>query len=124
MPWAPNAEELDELAETPQKSGAGLMLADKPADEIPDVSAALPKSTVPARSVQLPDVSRSMPIRLPSNTTLTPTISPPVAPRISISIWSSEGIGAMLQIDDEYAKVSRLIPAGPADKQGELRPRI
>ena len=37
---------------------------------------------------------------------------------------SFEGIGAMLQIDDEYAKVSRLIPAGPADKQGELRPRI
>ena len=35
---------------------------------------------------------------------------------------SFEGIGAMLQIDDEYAKVTRLIPAGPADKQGQLRP--
>ena len=35
---------------------------------------------------------------------------------------SFEGIGAILQIDDEYAKVTRLVPAGPADKQGELRP--
>ena len=35
---------------------------------------------------------------------------------------SFEGIGAMLQVEDEYAKVTRLIPAGPADKQGELKP--
>ena len=35
---------------------------------------------------------------------------------------SFEGIGAILQIDDEYAKVTRLVPAGPADKQGGLRP--
>ena len=35
---------------------------------------------------------------------------------------SFEGIGAILQIDDEYAKVARLVPAGPADKQGQLRP--
>ena len=28
----------------------------------------------------------------------------------------------MLQVEDEYAKVTRLIPAGPADKQGELKP--
>jgi len=34
---------------------------------------------------------------------------------------SLEGIGAVLQAEDEYTKVSRLVPAGPADKQGELR---
>lgn len=33
-----------------------------------------------------------------------------------------EGIGAILQADDEYTKVVRLIHAGPADKQGELQP--
>jgi carboxyl-terminal processing protease len=35
---------------------------------------------------------------------------------------SFDGIGAVLQVDDEYTKVVRLVPAGPADKQGELRP--
>lgn len=32
-----------------------------------------------------------------------------------------EGIGALLQTDDEYVKVASLVPAGPADKQGELK---
>lgn len=34
---------------------------------------------------------------------------------------SLEGIGAVLQSEDEYTKVLRLVPAGPADKQGELK---
>lgn len=32
-----------------------------------------------------------------------------------------QGIGAMLQTEDEHTKVIRLIPAGPADKAGELK---
>jgi len=35
---------------------------------------------------------------------------------------SLEGIGAVLQLEDEYTKVARLVPKGPADKQGELHP--
>ncbi len=35
---------------------------------------------------------------------------------------SLEGIGAVLQTEDEFTKVVRLIAAGPADKQGELKP--
>lgn len=35
---------------------------------------------------------------------------------------SLEGIGAVLQREDEHVKVVRLVPAGPADKQGQLRP--
>ncbi len=34
---------------------------------------------------------------------------------------SLQGIGAMLQAEDEYTKVTRVIPAGPADKEGELK---
>ena len=34
---------------------------------------------------------------------------------------SLEGIGAVLQQDDEFTKVARLVPAGPAAKQGQLR---
>lgn len=33
-----------------------------------------------------------------------------------------EGIGAVLQRDEEYTKVVRLVHAGPADKQGQLQP--
>jgi len=38
--------------------------------------------------------------------------------RMSLSL---QGIGAMLQAKDEYTEVTRLIPAGPADKTGELK---
>jgi carboxyl-terminal processing protease len=34
---------------------------------------------------------------------------------------SLEGIGAVLQREDEYVKVVRLVTAGPADKQGDLK---
>lgn len=35
---------------------------------------------------------------------------------------SLEGIGAVLQSDNEYTKVVRLVPGGPAAKQGQLEP--
>lgn len=35
---------------------------------------------------------------------------------------SLEGIGALLRLEEEYTTVVRLIPAGPADKAGELQP--
>ncbi|MEP0202514.1 MAG: carboxy terminal-processing peptidase [Halioglobus sp.] len=35
---------------------------------------------------------------------------------------SLEGIGAVLQLEDEYTKVARIVAAGPADKQGDLQP--
>jgi carboxyl-terminal processing protease len=35
---------------------------------------------------------------------------------------SLEGIGAVLQMDDDYTKVVRLVPGGPAAKQSELSP--
>lgn len=35
---------------------------------------------------------------------------------------SLEGIGAVLQREDEHVKVVRLVPAGPAAKQGQLKP--
>lgn len=49
--------------------------------------------------------------------------SPRSSENFSINMsLSLEGIGAMLGIEDEYVKVVRLIPAGPADKSGELKP--
>jgi carboxyl-terminal processing protease len=49
-------------------------------------------------------------------------MSPKTAENFDISMaLSLEGIGAVLEKDDEYTKVTRLVPAGPADKQGELK---
>ncbi|MBT3311865.1 MAG: carboxy terminal-processing peptidase [Desulfobacteraceae bacterium] len=39
--------------------------------------------------------------------------------RMSLSL---EGIGAVLQIENEYTKILRIVPAGPADKGGKLKP--
>ena len=35
---------------------------------------------------------------------------------------SLEGIGAVLQMEDDYTRVVRLIPGGPAERQSELQP--
>ncbi len=49
--------------------------------------------------------------------------SPRSSENFSINMsLSLEGIGAMLGVEDEYVKVVRLIPAGPADKAGQLKP--
>jgi carboxyl-terminal processing protease len=49
-------------------------------------------------------------------------MSPKTAGNFDISMaLSLEGIGAVLEKDGEYTKITRLVPAGPADKQGELK---
>ncbi len=48
-----------------------------------------------------------------------PRISEDFDIQMSLSL---EGIGAVLQTEDEYTKVVRLVPAGPADKSGKLKP--
>ena len=50
-------------------------------------------------------------------------LSPRTSENFNINMsLSLEGIGAVLQLQDEYTKVARLVPAGPADKGGELKP--
>lgn len=41
--------------------------------------------------------------------------------KINMSL-SLEGIGAVLQNENEFTKIVRLVPAGPADKTGQLKP--
>ncbi len=40
--------------------------------------------------------------------------------KINMSL-SLEGIGAVLQSENEFTKITRLVPAGPADKTGQLK---
>ncbi|MCZ6831078.1 MAG: carboxy terminal-processing peptidase [Gammaproteobacteria bacterium] len=50
-------------------------------------------------------------------------LSPRTSENFNINMsLSLEGIGAVLQLQDEYTRVSRIVPAGPADKQGQLQP--
>lgn len=50
-------------------------------------------------------------------------LSPRMLENFNINMsLSLEGIGAILQSEDEYTKVVRLVAAGPADKQGQLKP--
>ncbi len=50
-------------------------------------------------------------------------LSPENAENFDINMsLSLEGIGAVLQSDNEHVKVVRLVPAGPADKSKQLKP--
>jgi len=50
-------------------------------------------------------------------------LSPDTSQNFATSMTNKfEGIGAELKTDDDYTKVARLIPASPAEKQGQLKP--
>ena len=126
MPWASTGEELDERWRKRIKNQAlSLRLADKPSEEIPETLARRYQNQLN----RLDQYNAQDVFQIYANTLAeqydphTNYFSPRRAENFDINMsLSFEGIGAMLQIDDEYAKVTRLIPAGPADKQGELRP--
>ena len=49
--------------------------------------------------------------------------SPSTSENFNINMsLSLEGIGAVLEVEDEYTKVVSLVPAGPADKAKQLKP--
>lgn len=50
-------------------------------------------------------------------------MSPETAENFDINMsLSLEGIGAVLQSDNDYVKIVRLVPAGPAAKSKQLAP--
>ena len=126
MPWAPDAQELDERWRKRLKNQAlSLILADKAIEDIPETL----ERRYQNQLNRLDQYNAQDVFQIYANTLAeqydphTNYFSPRRAENFDINMsLSFEGIGAMLQVDDEYAKVSRLIPAGPADKQGDLRP--
>ncbi len=126
MPWAPDSAELNERWRKRLKNQAlSLILADKAIDEIPGTLVKRYENQLN----RLDQYNAQDVFQIYANTLAeqydphTNYFSPRRAENFDINMsLSFEGIGAMLQIDDEYAKVTRLIPAGPADKQGDLRP--
>jgi carboxyl-terminal processing protease len=126
MPWAPNQDELDDRWRKRLKNQAlSLLLADKAAEDIPDTLTRRYQNQLSRlEQYNAQDVfqiyANSLAEQYDPHTNY---FSPRRAENFDINMsLSFEGIGAMLQVEDEYAKVTRLIPAGPADKQGELKP--
>jgi carboxyl-terminal processing protease len=126
MPWAQNDAELDERWRKRIKNQAlSLLLAEKSPEEIPETL----ERRYESQLKRLAQSNAQDVFQIYANTLAeqydphTNYFSPRRAENFDINMsLSFEGIGAILQIDDEYAKVTRLVPAGPADKQGGLRP--
>jgi len=125
-PWAKNIAELDELWRKRIKNEIlNLKLTGKKMDEIIELLIKRYKNQL-HRAYQTNDEDA---FRFYMNVVTqlydphTQYFSPRVSENFNIQMsLSLEGIGAVLQREDEYTKVVRLVPAGPADKAGELQP--
>jgi len=126
QPWAKTSAELDERWRKRLKNQVlSLKLADKPVDEIvPLLEKRYTNQLNRVKQYNSQDVFQIYANSLaelydPHTNYLSPRRSENFNINMSLSL---EGIGAVLQMEDEYTKVARLVPAGPADKQGDLQP--
>jgi len=124
--WARDADELDERWRKHLKNQAlRLRLADKDEEDIAGVLVKRYerqlKRVVQYNSQDVFQVYANALTELydPHTNYLSPRRTENFNINMSLSL---EGIGAVLQSDDDYTKVARLVAAGPADKQGELKP--
>ena len=125
-PWAASRQELDQLWRLRVKSAAlGLKLAGKHGDDIVNTLRRRYKSQLAAiDKLKSDDVFQTVMNALtesvdPHSEYFSPRSSENFNINMSLQL---EGIGAVLQTDDEYTKVVRLVPAGPADKSRQLKP--
>lgn len=124
--WASNDAELDERWRKHLKNQVlSLRLAEKAQDEIPGTLEKRYQNQL--KRVQQYNSQDVFQIYANAITELydphTNYLSPRRSENFNINMsLSLEGIGAVLQLEDEYTKVARLVAKGPADKQGELQP--
>lgn len=125
-PWANNAKELDQLWHKRLKSAVlSLRLSGKKDSEII-------KLLTKRYETQRNNIRRNKPDDIFQGfmSAFTETYDPHTeyfSPRTSENFninmsLSLEGIGAVLQAEDEYTKIVRLVPAGPAEKSKLLKP--
>ena len=124
--WAANAKELDERwRKTIKNQVLSLKLADKDEEEIaPTLVKRYTNQLNRVKQYNSQDVFQIYANALtelydPHTSYFSPRRSENFNINMSLSL---EGIGAVLQLEDEYTKVSRLVAKGPADKQGDLKP--
>jgi len=125
-PWAKNQEELNKLWEKLLKLNIlNLLLADKTPKETHELL--LKRFGNQLRLVHQTNSEDAFQIYINSLTSCydphTQYFSPRSSKNFTISMsLSLEGIGAVLTSEDEYTKVVRLVPGGPADKSKQLQP--
>ena len=124
--WAKTDAELDDRWRKQLKNQVlSLKLADKAQDEIaPTLEKRYKNQLKRVEQYNSQDVFQIYANALtelydPHTNYLSPRRSENFNINMSLSL---EGIGAVLQGEEEYTKVTRLVPKGPADKQGELHP--
>ncbi len=124
--WAKDKAELDDRWRKQLKNQVlSLKLADKPDDEIvPTLEKRYKRQLKSVKQYNNQDVFQIYANALtelydPHTNYLSPRSTENFNINMSLSL---EGIGAVLQMEDEYTKVSSLVAKGPADKQGELHP--
>ena len=124
--WAKDQAELDDRWRKQLKNQVlSLKLADKAEDEIvPIIEKRYANQLKNVKQYNSQDVFQIYANSLtelydPHSNYLSPRTSENFNINMSLSL---EGIGAVLQMDEEYTKVARLVPKGPADKQGDLHP--
>ncbi len=124
--WPANAAEADKLWHQYLKSNLlNSMLSDKTLEESKTTLRKRYANQLRRLKQQTPEEAFS--VMMNSLTTLydphTNYLSPENAENFDISMsLELQGIGAVLQSDEDYTKVSSLVVGGPAQKQGQLKP--
>ncbi len=125
-PWFKTTEEMDEYWRKRLKNSVlSLKLAEKPIEEIPELLSKRYRSQLNRiAQTNSEDVFRTYMNAFcqsydPHTTYFSPRISEDFDIQMSLSL---EGIGAVLQSKNEFTTISRLVPAGPADKSELLKP--
>ena len=126
LPWAAGTAELDELWRKRVKNDAlSLVLADKTQEEAKEVlHKRYTRFAKRMDQVKNDDVFETFMNSFaqtldPHSSYLSPRNSEEYRIQMSLSYF---GIGASLQIEDDYVKVVNVIPGGPADIDGKLQP--
>tara|TARA_R110002110_G_scaffold166675_1_gene367470 strand:- start:30075 stop:32177 length:2103 start_codon:yes stop_codon:yes gene_type:complete len=126
LPWAESDTELNDRWRKQLKNQVlSLKLADKTTDDIvPTLKKRYENQLQRVKQYNAQDVFQIYANALtelydPHTNYLSPRRSENFNINMSLSL---EGIGAVLQLEDEYTKVARIVPKGPAYKQGELHP--
>ncbi len=125
--WRESQAELDDLwRKRVMDSYLRLLLADKPEDETRELLVKRYRNQI--RRIKDMDSEDVHQMYINALTTLYDPHTTYYSPRqlenfnINMSL-SLEGIGAVLQVDEENTKVVRVVPGGPADRHGELAPQ-
>lgn len=126
QPWAPTTKELDKLwSDRVTNDALSLVLADKTVEETREIlNKRYTRFLKRMDQIKSEDVFETFMNSFsqtldPHSSYLSPRNSEEYRIQMSLSYF---GIGASLQIEDDYVKVINVIPGGPADIDGSLQP--